>query len=314
MIPKSTIDAEILYNKPLVSSMSLRVPRKHSGDEAIYGNYFLMNLVLSKPSIIKQIVPGQFILLQLPKVQADTQGILLRRPFTIFSAVPPKRDGGNASKKGGYYNTIEIMYQVVGKGTKLMSSLKPGTKLNILGPLGNGFTINRNADVSILVAGGIGIAGLYMLLTRMSLRVPKGRSNLNRSEIYLFIGAKTKKDLCLLPVLRRLTPNIIASTEDGSYGVKGLITTALEKFLHKLITHNSELIISLYVCGPAGMSQAVRKIALKYKIPAQLSLEARMACGLGLCRVCVCKTTEGWSTVCQDGPVFPAEAIPNGIL
>lgn len=292
---KSTINAEIIANKPLQTT-------KPTGES----KYFRMTLSLKAP--IKHIIPGQFVNLRLTssyRPNPSTIGLgepLLRRPFTIFDAI----------KKGGHYRIIEIVYQVVGKGTRLMSSMKQGEQINVLGPLGNGFTINKKSDVSILVAGGIGIAGLYLLLKELV--------SLRRSKVYLFIGAKTKSDLCLLPDVRRLTNNIIISTEDGSSGAKGLITTSLEKFLHKLITHNSELIISIYACGPSGMSEAIGKFSVSNNIPTQISLEERMGCGIGLCRVCVCRTipkkptSKKWqySTVCEEGPVFDANQLYAG--
>lgn len=318
---KSTINAEIIANKPLQTT-------KPTGKS----KYFRMSLSLKAP--IKHIIPGQFVNLRL----ASSYKLMLRRPFTIFDAI----------KKCGQYRTIEIIYQVVGKGTRLMSSMKRGEQINILGPLGNGFTINKSphqsigvrdkkADVSILVAGGIGIAGLYLLLKELVSR--------KRAKVYLFIGAKTKSDLCLLPDLRRLTThgasntgvvplgtnNIIVSTEDGSSGAKGFITTELENFLNNYILHTPYSILTIYSCGPLGMSEAIRKFSVSNNIPAQISLEERMGCGIGLCRVCVCRTiskkpsdavpklrsgegqsdSKGWgySTVCKDGPVFDANQL-----
>jgi dihydroorotate dehydrogenase electron transfer subunit len=196
---------------------------------------------------------------------------------------------------------IEVVYQVVGKGTELMSHLKPSDRVRVLCPLGNGFKIDKKAKVSVLVGGGVGLAGLYLLLKQMTTQRIKN--------IYLFIGARSKHDLCLLPEFLKLSKYIVVTTEDGSSGAKGFITSALDKFLgsHLLPLTFSDLVI--YSCGPAGMSQAVRNIAVAKNIPCQLSLEARMACGVGLCRVCVCKTIKGYATVCEDGPVFDASQL-----
>ncbi|MFH1232019.1 MAG: dihydroorotate dehydrogenase electron transfer subunit [Planctomycetota bacterium] len=286
---KSTINSEIIANKPLQTAKSSK--------------YFRMTLSLTTP--IKHIIPGQFVNLKLTSSYEPSPspiGLgepLLRRPFTIFNAI----------KKGGQYRIIEIVYQVVGKGTRLMSSMKRGEQINVLGPLGNGFRINKKADVSILVAGGVGIAGLYLLLKELV--------SLKRTKIYLFIGAKTKSDLYLLSELRHLTDNIIISTEDGSSGAKGLITTLLEKFLDNSTIRNPQSAIAIYACGPSGMSEAIRKFSVSNNIPAQISLEEKMGCGIGLCRVCVCKTipkkptSKEWeySTVCEDGPVFDARQL-----
>jgi dihydroorotate dehydrogenase electron transfer subunit len=275
---KSTINAEVIANKPLGPGKS---------------KYFRMSLLLETP--IKQIVPGQFVNLKL----TNTYQPLLRRPFTIFDAV----------KKNGSYRTIDVVYQVVGKGTRLMSSMKPGYKMNIMGPLGNGFRINKKADISILVAGGIGMACLYLLLKELG--------SLKRTQVYLFIGTRTKDDLCLLSGLRTMAKHITITTEDGSSGIKGLVTTSLEKFLDNYTIRNPQSAIAIYTCGPAGMSRAIRNLAVTNGIPAQISLEEKMACGVGLCRVCVCKTirentnAKEWkySTVCEDGPVFEANQL-----
>jgi len=296
----STIKTKVIANKPLQKGNS---------------TYYKMTLGLESP--IKKIIPGQFIHLKLTdNLPAWTYGQsgtnpLLRRPFTVFDF------NGR--------NSIEVVYQLVGKGTRLMSTIKPGGKIDLLGPLGNGFTINKKADVSLLVGGGIGIACLHLLLKEL-----KGTK-------YLFIGARTKKDLVLLPLLKKHTKNVIVTTEDGSLGKKGLVTEALDDFICKF-----EGNIQIYACGPIGMNSAVQEFSLEQKIPAQISLEERMGCGIGLCRVCVCKTAVSpanrgktlpkirsagtdpippwrepglsqaswhWSTVCEDGPVFDAQDL-----
>ena len=266
MIINSTSSARVLTNRPLQKSGTCK--------------YFRMALALDRP--IKKVVPGQFV-----HIRLDSKNHILPRPFTIFNVMGKR--------------TIEIVYQVVGQGTELMSRLKPSDKVRVLCPLGNGFKIDKKAKVSVLVGGGVGLAGLYLLLKQMNAQRIKN--------IYVFIGARSKDDLCLLPEFRKLNQYIVVTTEDGSSGAKGLITSALDKFLgsHLLPLTFSDL--AIYSCGPRGMSEAVRKIAVAKNIPCQLSLEARMACGVGLCRVCVCKTVKGYGTVCEDGPVFEAGQI-----
>lgn len=238
------------------------------------------------PKICKAIQPGQFVHLGL-----NHPDILLRRPFSIYDL--PDR------------NKISIVYQAVGKGTKLMSRLKSGSPLNILGPLGKGFAVNKTAKHSILVGGGIGIAGLHLLL-KMIVLLPH--------KITVLVGARSKKQLYCLADLKKLCRDVSVATEDGSAGTKGLVTALLAK---------QELSdCQLYTCGPNPMMDAVRKIALSHNVPAQLSLETRMACGIGLCRACVCKvvaepqrrrspnaTSGQWATVCEQGPVFDAKQL-----
>ncbi|MBI4712114.1 MAG: dihydroorotate dehydrogenase electron transfer subunit [Planctomycetes bacterium] len=279
------IDARIIRNKPIAPDC------------------YRMQLKPSKP--FKTAIPGQFVHIRLTKGYK----LLLRRPFSIYNIT----DSGN----------IEIVYQVLGKGTEFMTSLKPGNKVDILGPLGNGFRINNQTPV--LVAGGVGVAGLHLLLKRLAKR---------HKDIYLLPGARSKDKLYCLPDLKKLCQHITIATEDGSMGSKGLITTALSKFLSKSeirpVRAKSEMVI--YACGPKGMTEAVRQIAITQKIPTQLSLEERMGCGIGFCRACVCKVKNyadakapacanalagrsagkqdwQWATVCEDGPVFEASQL-----
>lgn len=233
------------------------------------------------PKIYKAIQPGQFVHLGL-----SHPDILLRRPFSIYDL--PDR------------NKISIVYQAVGKRTKLMSRLKPGYKINLLGPLGKGFVINKKASHSILVGGGIGIAGLHLLL-KIIAPLPH--------KITVLVGARGKKQLYCLADLKKLCRDVSVATEDGSAGAKGFVTALLAK---------QELSdCQLYACGPTPMIDAVRKIALSRNVPAQLSLETRMACGIGLCRACVCKIKDNspagwrWATVCDKGPVFDATRLYN---
>lgn len=241
------------------------------------------------PKTHKAIQPGQFIHLDLN--HPDT---LLRRPFSIYDA--PDR------------NKVSVVYQVVGKGTKLMSRLKPGYNINILGPLGKGFVINKQITHSILVGGGIGIAGLYLLLKKLTLLGHKTT---------VLIGARTKKQLYCLPDLRNLCRDVYVATEDGSAGTKGLVTLLLQKYIHRHADQPALRQTEIYACGPNPMINAVRKIAMAHNVPAQLSLEARMACGIGLCRTCVCKVKTNsrgnwqWATVCDQGPVFDAAQLYN---
>jgi len=306
MTIKSTISARVISNKPLQKGKACK--------------YFRMALALAKP--VEKVIPGQFI-----HIRLDSKSHILPRPFTIYDV---KNNG----------RVIEVVYQVVGQGTELMSHLsarggsalggKPSDKVRVLCPLGNGFRINKKARMSVIVAGGIGLAGLYLLLKQMTAQRIKN--------IYLFIGARTKDDLCLLPEFQKLNQYIVVTTEDGSLGAKGLITTALKRFIEKSQIPNLKSQISLYSCGPTGMSQAVRKIAIARHIPCQLSLEARMGCGVGLCRVCVCPVRSehgkdsnhfgdsnistvnasngvcknskySYATVCEDGPVFSAQDL-----
>jgi dihydroorotate dehydrogenase electron transfer subunit len=264
---------------------------------------FRMGLLVKTPIIGP--LPGQFIHLKLTK----SNETLLRRPFSIY----------NVTNK----NTIEIVYQVVGKGTRLMSGMKAGTKMDVMGPLGNGFSINKKARHSILVAGGIGSSGLHLLLKNLA--TLKGKH-----EIYNLIGARTKKELYIGDSFKHPLTELRIATDDGSKGVKGFVTDLLEKLLNQLQAPPKQ--IQVYACGPEGMTHRVCEIAKQYKIPCQVSLEEWMGCGIGICRACVCKVRprscrgtpyrpaeqsgagkEGasfrYAPVCSEGPVFEAAQL-----
>jgi len=268
--------AEIIYNK------------------AIGKDCFRMGLQIT-PSL-GVIIPGQFIHL---KLTPDFEP-LLRRPFSIFNVF---KTGENEP------SVIEIAYQVVGKGTRLMVQMKPGTKIDLLGPLGNGFLINKKVNISLLVGGGLGTAALHLLLKSLIESTP---SKDNR-KVYNLIGARSKEELHLVDSFRQLDPDIMIATEDGSRGTKGLVTGLLTKLIHKLDIRHSSLDIQIYACGPDGMIKAISHIAALNKIPCQVSLEQWMGCGIGICRACVCRLKQGktfrYATTCTDGPVFDANQL-----
>jgi len=268
--------AEIIYNK------------------AIGKDCFRMGLQIT-PSL-GVIIPGQFIHL---KLTPDFEP-LLRRPFSIFNVF---KTGENEP------SVIEIAYQVVGKGTRLMVQMKPGTKIDLLGPLGNGFLINKKVNISLLVGGGLGTAALHLLLKSLIESTP---SKDNR-KVYNLIGARSKEELHLVDSFRQLDPDIMIATEDGSRGTKGLVTGLLTKLIHKLDIRHSSLDIQIYACGPDGMIKAISHIAALNKIPCQVSLEQWMGCGIGICRACVCRLKQGktfrYATTCTDGPVFDADQL-----
>lgn len=280
-----THSAEIIYNK------------------SIGKNCFRMGLEVI-PSL-GVITPGQFIHL---KLTPDFEP-LLRRPFSIFNVF---ETGKNEP------SVIDIAYQVVGKGTLLMAQMKPGTKIDLLGPLGNGFIINTKAHVSILVGGGLGTAALHLLLKSLT----ESRPLKNGHKIYNLIGARSKEDLYLAESFKKLDPNIIIATEDGSKGIKGLVTDLLIKLIYTLQsefrnkfipTKEWQSAIQIYACGPQGMIESIAHITKLNKLLCQISLEEWMGCGIGICRACVCRIKQGksfrYATTCSDGPVFDSNVL-----
>lgn len=201
-------------------------------------------------------------------------GVFLRRPISVH-------DVKNRN--------ISFLYKAVGKGTKILSELDFG-EIQMLGPLGNGYNLkNDKKSSNVIVAGGTGIASVHYLA-----------SKLKRKGV-LFYGARSKNDLLCLDKFRKLGWKIFVSTEDGSKGHKGLVTEILAKKLQEGNT--------LYACGPNPMLKAVLKIAKEKKVSGYVSLEEKMACGIGNCQGCAVKINGIYKMTCKDGPVFKIEEV-----
>jgi len=241
-------------------------------------------LTLNAPSIAKEIAPGQFMHV---KCSDDGPEPLLRRPFSLHRV------------KGG---CVDILYEVVGRGTELLAKKKAGEVLDVIGPLGNGFDIKtadyRLPTTDFLVAGGMGVAPLVALAERLAS---------GKSKSYVLIGARTKDHILCENNFKKLGYDVRIATDDGSKGKKGLVTDSLRSLL---ATGNSQL-STIYSCGPNAMLKEVAKIAHEHKIPCQVSLEEHMACGVGVCLGCPVKVKpqNKYKMVCKDGPVFNAEEI-----
>jgi dihydroorotate dehydrogenase electron transfer subunit len=237
-------------------------------------------LVIKAPEAAKTAVPGQFVMLRV------SEGLdpLLARPFGIASVI---------SK-----SSIEILYRVAGKGTAMLSGVKAGRSLSLLGPLGRGFPPPGKGTTPVLVAGGSGFPPLYFFAQRTG------------SRARLFLGTRDKE--CLPPpgVLRRfreLASKVHVATEDGSMGVCGMSTDLVRDFLATLERKTRPV---LYACGPHAMLAAVSRIAAEHSILCYVSMEERMACGLGACMGCsVPVKAGGYQRVCREGPVFDSRDI-----
>lgn len=245
-------------------------------------SYGRLRLILDKPI---PALPGQFAMLK-PSSSFEP---LLRRAMAYYQVEP----SSNRTK-------VEFIYQILGRGTRALSTLQPGGHVSFLGSLGNTFDIDAaKGREALLVAGGVGSAALYMLAEELRQRLVPTR---------LLIGGASVDDLCGLKDFRRLLglKNIGCATIDGSYGSKGFVTVLAEEYLAD--KRNSSSII--FACGPDAMLHRVSEIAEKSGVPAQLSLESPMACGFGICVGCAIavrdETPEGFSykKVCTDGPIF----------
>jgi len=236
--------------------------------------------------LAKNALPGQFIEIRC------TKGVdpLLRRPLGIH-----KIDGDG----------IEVLYEVVGKGTELLSEKLPGQEIDLIGPLGNGFDPGMASDINILIAGGIGVAALITLAERLS----KERNK----KTYVMIGARTKSHVLCEKEFKSLGCIVKIATDNGSRGYRGLITDPVRKMLAACqldMYLPAFRRVMVYACGPTGMLKAVSRIAREHGVPCQVSLVERMACGVGVCLGCPVKMKTGaYKMVCKDGPVFDSEEI-----
>ena len=223
--------------------------------------------------------PGQFVSIKC----ADTTSPLLKRPFGIHKI----NDHG-----------IELLIKRIGKATNLLSQKKEGDEIIVLGPLGKGFEIDYKKKEILLVAGGYGIVPLYFLADQI-------RKKNKKAKIKVFIGGKTKEDIFCADDFKKLNAEVCFSTNDGSYGHKGYVTSILMKEIVKLEPKNCVI----YACGPKPLLIAISDISKEEKIKTQVSMEEYLACGIGICMGCAIETVQGKKLVCKDGPVFNAEDL-----
>jgi len=246
----------------------------------------IFKLTLSSPHISGKAKPGNFVHL---KINSDSDGSpLLRRPFSIHNV-------DRARKR------FEILLKVVGKGSAILSKKSPGDALDLLGPIGNSFSHPSKGKEVILVAGGMGIAPLWFLFTRLA-----GMSS--QEDLTVFLGAKSKKELLYTDKLKDTQAKLIVATDDGSAGRKGLIT---EVFLREIKRRGRDpKKLAVYSCGPHKMLKRMSQSAKSLDLSCQISLETHMACGVGACWGCVVQQRdETYKRVCVDGPVFDAREV-----
>jgi dihydroorotate dehydrogenase electron transfer subunit len=235
-------------------------------------------LVARAAQIAPLVQPGQFAHVRiLPLKHA-----LLRRPFSIFQVSG---------------DTLSILYKTIGQGTDVLSRMRPGEDLSMIGPLGHGFTVPQpGREVPLLVAGGYGMAALYLLAQRSP---QKGIA---------FVGGRRRVDILCDEEFRALGWEVRVTTEDGSHGEKGLVTHALADELRQRTPGRK-----LFACGPTPMLKAVGQLAAEFDLPAELSLDEHMGCGVGVCLTCVVpiKTNDGWEyqRTCTEGPVFDSRQV-----
>ena len=227
--------------------------------------YFILELQAPKP--LPEIIPGQFV----EALIKNSPSTFLRRPFSIFDV--------NVKE-----NTLSLFIKKVGEGTSELSQIAVGESLNLVYPLGNGFSMPTEKDI-LFIGGGYGIAPFLYFSKCLS---EKG------IQPSILIGARTKKDIQLENELKKYG-QLFISTDDGSLGEKGLVTQ------HSILKN---IFSKIFSCGPEPMMKAVAKLAKEKNIECEVSLENTMACGVGICLCCVTETIHGNKCVCSEGPVF----------
>ena len=239
-------------------------------------NYLLS---VEAPSIAREVTPGQFVMVAL-RHKSALPSPLLKRALAVYAV------GRN------HPADLQLLIKVVGDGTRQLTQVRPGDWVELIGPLGQGFRLEKGRDkLNVLLAGGIGIASMYMLAEEL----------LSRGETtHLIYGARNAVDLVGLEDFEDLGVEVTVTTDDGSAGIPGRITQGLAQRLQTWPQRQTVF----YVCGPNPMMRAVSELASRHQIPCQISVESKMACGFGVCLGCSIKTRHGYRLACTEGPVF----------
>ncbi len=234
------------------------------------------SFLLHCPEVVERAVPGQF-------VHILVEGFALRRPISICQL----------SKEKG---TLRIVFAIRGKGTKVLSDMREGDFMDMIAPLGHGFTINEDISRVILIGGGIGTPPMLPL------------AEIFREKATVITGFRSADITILQEDYQKTGAQTILCTDDGSLGRHGFVTEPFAEILA------SEQIDAVYACGPMPMLKGISDLAIKTNVPlCEVSLEERMACGVGACLGCACKThkngEEKFEHVCKNGPVFSAREV-----
>lgn len=230
-------------------------------------------------------LPGQFVMIRI----AGLNDPFLSRPISIYSF-----------SRGKQSSLLELLYRVVGKGTRIMAGLIEGSQVEINGPLGNGFHTESLKKNIVMISGGMGIAPLSLLVENLC-----DQSALSSSAMVVYPGFQSISTVVGLGGIQKLCRDIRVCTDDGSLGEKGFVTQVFQKDMKKFTPENT----SIFACGPKEMLKSLAKILNKGEFDCQVSLEERMACGTGACMGCAVAVKDkngdlSYKRVCADGPVF----------
>lgn len=255
--------------------MAQQVTARIISQKELKKNCFRM--AIEAPMVARAARPGQFIHIRC----GGSKDPLLRRPVSIH-------------KIGKRF--VEILYNVVGKGTAILSAQKAGDEIDIIGPLGNGFKIHKGSkSIKLLVAGGMGVAPLMALAEGLA-------KDKNSAKKIAILGAKTKNHILCEKEFKKLRLDVHIATEDGSMGKKCFATDLAKEIISSGKYKWSE--VCIYAAGPMPMIKVLCTLMEGCSLESQVSLEEKMACGLGACLGCAVDTQAGYKRVCKDGPVF----------
>lgn len=243
----------------------------------------LFKFSVKAPNIVREAKPGNFIEI---RITEQTEPFL-RRPISIY----------NLDRENGI---LEFIFQVKGKGTEILAKRDVGKEIDIIGPIGYGtFKYDDYQNIAI-IGGGIGVFPLYELAKS---------AKVDNKNVSCYLGFRNKDFVVLEEEFRNVSDKLVLTTDDGSYARKGFAIHYLEEDIEE------GKVNAIYACGPLPMLKAVQKLAIEKEIPCQISLEEKMACGLGVCLGCAVKTAkspkdapEYWH-VCKAGPVFNAKDV-----
>jgi len=268
--------------------MSLLVGQIVQNRELVPRYFFLMSVKL--PESLATPLPGQFVMVRV----RDRRDLLLGRPFSIYAFARDKTAP-----------VIELLYRTTGRGTIALSRLKSGEYLEILGPLGHGFDIFPEMKKIVLLAGGIGVVPLSFLASHYR-KLPIN----DRLRIIAYLGAKSADHIVGMDRLQETCTDVKISTDDGSSGYHGFVTELLADDMESYL-HGDSVI---YACGPPAMMKRLAKLLGDRPISCQVSVEERMACGVGACLGCAIHVKAvgdktRYRRACQDGPIFDIREI-----
>lgn len=244
-------------------------------NKKVNGSYY--KLTFRSLKLARMAKPGQFLNVRIQ----DGFIPFLRRPFSYYRVAGDR---------------VEVLYEILGQGTRLLAGKRPGDCLQVLGPLGKPFRRNVGKRKKILVGGGCGVPPLVFLAEKWGAD-------------YLLIGARSVNEVLHGRELRQVKAKVLYATDNGSFGRKGVVTALLEELAAAIPPEK----IYLQTCGPRAMMCRVMEIARDYHIEGEASLDESMACGIGACLGCVVKTKEGYVPSCTHGPVFRFDQVEGMI-